>query len=78
MPKRGTFFRLEVYKRVGISLGLISAVFSSPVFDPPEKDVRGKSAGPFFSVQRLVIEPRISQVEKKGKKKGYHFLMEGI
>ena len=41
--------------------GSISAVFSSPVFDPPEKEHRGNfssgvSAGS-FPEQRLVVEP---------------------
>ena len=39
------------------SLGSISAVFSSPVFDPPEKELlSGVSAGS-IPEQRLVIEP---------------------
>ena len=37
-----------------MGLGSISAVFSSPVFDPPAKE--GVSVGS-FPEQRLVIEP---------------------
>ena len=38
-------------------IGSISAVFSSPVFDPREKELSGVSAGS-IPEQRLVLEPR--------------------
>ena len=48
---------LRQEEEIDIELGSISAVFSSPVFDPPEKE-RGVSAGS-YPEQRLVIEPNI-------------------
>ena len=51
--------RLFCWTSYSATVGSISAVFSSPVFDPPS----GVSAGS-FPEQRLVIEPSTTAVTK--------------
>ena len=42
------------------ALGLISAVFMSPVFDPPRSNVKGRTAGSFPKLWLVhVIKPTI-------------------